>query len=386
VNRGLVLSGGGVRGAYEVGVVQGIQRILEQTPFSGPPFSIFTGTSAGAINAAFLASNAHREDLNIRRLAETWKALRLEDHLRLRPLALLKKSLDRSLVNVKPLAQLIESSIDWKKLRENVQNHTVHALMVAALEISRGRTTIFAELSPGTEFPPSRDPRRVHVEQPITLEHVLASASIPIVFPPQRIGNCYFCDGGLRFNTPIAPAIRVGADRLIVISVRYRSENVVQQPVCYDTPNYPNIAFLVGKLLNALLLDPVEYDLHVLERFNQIIQVMEDELDEDQLAAIRKVMAKTRGLHYRRIETLVFMPSEDISGLAAKHLEDFPPSELSWLARQAVAAASRASDQPESDVMSYLLFDGGFTTQLIELGERDAMAKAAEVRAFFDVP
>lgn len=389
----LVLSGGGVRGAYEVGVIAGIVEVLGLRPDDEPPFRIFAGTSVGAINATFLAAHTARGDLGVRDLCEIWRTLELRHHLHIDPLGLfgrpLRKLRDaspgfgRSVLNPKPLERLVRRNIPWGRLHEGTASGATHALVVAALDVGSGRTTMFAELAPTARFRMSQDPRRRGVVGELSADHVLASAALPLMFPARRIGNRYYCDGGLRFNTPIAPAIRLGAERMVVVSLRHDPEDDAETPVDH-TPDYPSIPFLLGKLLNALLLDSVTYDLHVLRRFNRLLEVLEETLTPEELRRVNKVLEDTRGVPYRKIDALEFRPSEDIGALAA----DFVHTQLSkrrlprlstWLLR----AAAHTRLGRDSDLASYILFDGEFAGTLIDLGRADARARADRIREFF---
>ncbi len=382
---GLVLSGGGMRGAYEVGVVRGLVEALGLTRDSPAPFAIFAGTSVGAINAAYFAANAERGDLDVDGLCAVWRRLRLETHLRIDPIGLLaarkqtaegSNNLGRSLLNARPLEVLIGRAIRWKKLRRNIDAGHARALLVAALDVATGRTTIFTDMAPDAQFRPSLDPRRVAVQEHITGEHILASAAIPMMFPARRVGSSFYCDGGLRFNTPIAPAIRAGAERLVVITLHGAAERA--KPVQLDV--YPSLAFLAGKVLNALLLDPVVYDLQVLERLNQLVGILEETVPAESMANIDRVLTKVRGAPYRRLDTLIFTPSQDIGELAAKHITDHLASyEVTRLARWLLKTSARGG----ADWAAYLLFDGRFAKQLIELGRRDALARREEIVSFF---
>ncbi len=400
---GLVLSGGGMRGAYEVGVVAGIAEVLRDAQHRSPLFDVFAGTSVGAINASYLASNSDESDHGVARLAATWQSLKLPDHARVRAFGLwsgaLKRRLERvttgtglgnSLLDTRAIEVVIRRAIDWEKLHQNIASGRVHALVIAALHVVSGRTTIFAEHAPGVSVQPARDERRVtHVER-ITAEHVLASASIPLLFPARRIGKHYYCDGGLRFNTPIAPAIRAGAERLVVVSVRHaRTQRELDAEESADTVDGGHLSplFLVGKLLNALLLDPVAYDLQMMERLNEMMEVLEEALPPDELERVQRVFIQHRGAPYRRLETLVFTPSRDLGRLAGDYIRTrLDASDLSPLARYLIERAARDKTHPEADWASYLLFDGGFARELIEVGRRDAHDKADQVRAFFAEP
>jgi NTE family protein len=396
-----VLSGGGVRGAYEVGVVSGMHEVLDRDARAGPLFHVLSGTSVGAINAAYLASNAHERDHGVERLAEVWESLRLEDHARVRPLGLARlphsirarfKSfaedpLGTSLVDTRALEILVRRTINWVKLHENVQSGLIDALMVAALHVVSGRTTMFTEHAPTCRIHETRDERRTTAFERITSDHVLASAAIPLLFPTRRVGDHYYCDGGLRFNTPIAPAIRAGAERIVIISVRReRTPREVAAVEAADagTGRVLGPIFLIGKLLNALLLDPVAYDLQVLERLNQVMAVLEETLDADDLERVQRVWTKHRGAPYRRLNTLIFTPSRDLGRIAGEYIKtSLRTSNLRPLARYLIQRSAGETSDPEADWASYLLFDGGFAHELIEIGRNDARAQADKIREFF---
>lgn len=397
---GIVMSGGGARGAYEVGVIAGIVEALGLTHADKAPFSIFAGTSVGAINSAYLASNAHHGDFRIEQLVRLWSSLELRHHLRIDVAGLLgmrgpgargpfrrkpkriPKRFGHYALDPRPLEEVVEQNVSWRRLHRNVREGTVRALIVAALHIGTGRTAMFAELAPGVDFKPSRDPRRIPRVEPITADHVLGSAAIPLVFPARRVGDLYYCDGGIRFNTPMSPAIRAGADRLVVISLLRQPKHPVEPDANRDQ-YFPHPAFLMGKIMNALLLDPVAYDLYVLERFNRLLEVLESTVGAETMATVNEEISKSRGTGYRSIETLVFTPSDDIGRLASEHLaasKSFGSGRLRyWL-------LGRAGDNDatwEADLASYILFDGGFASRLIAMGRRDALRRRDEIRDFF---
>jgi NTE family protein len=395
---GLVLSGGGMRGAYEVGVVLGIVDALKPSPGSPPLFRILSGASVGAINTAYLAANAELPDHGIGRLAEVWKTLKLEDHARVRPLgltslklpSLLSKAgaaLGNSLLDTRALEILVRRTVDWDRMHRVIDSGRVIALLIAALHVASGRTTMFTEHTPGINVVPTRDERRATVIERITADHVLASAAIPLLMPTRRIGNHYYCDGGLRFNTPIAPAIRAGADRLIIVTVRHaRSASDVAAVEDEDSAQGQDLSpvFLIGKLLNALLLDPVTYDLQVLERLNQMMEVLEQTLDPADLDRVQRVWVKNRGMPYRRLRTLVFTPSRDLGEMAGEFIRHHLRTEtLKPLARYLIERAVRAAPQTEADWASYLLFDGDFAAEIIAGGYADALARKDEIRDFY---
>jgi NTE family protein len=389
-----------MRGAYEVGVVAGIAEVMQDEPGRGPLFDVFAGTSVGAINAAYFAANSDEQGHGAARLAKLWQGLKLADHAKVRPFGLwgggLKRRLERftssaplgtSLLDTRALEVVIRRAVQWERLHRNIASGRVHALMIAALHVASGRTTVFAERAPGVQLQAARDERRMTTECRITADHVLASAAIPLLFALRKVGNHYYCDGGLRFNTPIAPAIRAGAERLVVISVRHmQTVREVDLSEEQDTGEVSDVGpmFLIGKLLNALLLDPVASDLQMMERLNQMMEVLEEALPPDQLERVQKVWIKHRGAPYRRLDTLIFTPSEDLGKKAGEYIRTrLDSSEIQPLARYFLERAAAETPDGEADWASYMLFDGGYAHELIDLGRRDAHAKAAEVKRFF---
>ncbi len=393
-----MLSGGGVRGAYEAGVVAGLVDVLGRDANGAAPFGIFAGTSVGAINAAFLASCSDRGDLGAHELIRVWESLRIHEHLDVRPLGLFgqrrrltpwrrrapgpkDEHFGRSLINPRAIEKVVRNAIDWDRLHENVAAGRTRGVVVAALNIASGRTTMFAELAPGANFRPSRDPKRTGRVGPLSAEHVLASAALPLIFPSRRVGGAFYCDGGLRFNTPISPAIRMGATRLVVISAAFDDPN---EDRADHTEEYPSVAFLLGKLLNALLLDPVTYDLQILERFNRLMSVLDEVLTPEEKIRVQSALVESRGAPYRTLDVLTFAPSQDIGHIASMHVrENLDSWRLGRLERWLVRSAAHARQRDESDLTSYLLFEGGFSAKLIALGRADAHARADDIRAFF---
>lgn len=391
---GLVLSGGGARGAYGVGVLLGLTEVLGLGPDDPAPFQVFAGASVGAINTTFLAAHAHRGDMGAAALAQLWSNLKLPVHLRVDPLRLMgaRRLLSRlrgqpllgtSLLDTSALEAVVRDAVPWDQLRRNVRGGQVDALIIAALRIATGRTCMFYDTSDSCTFRPSRDPRRVSQAGPITAEHVLASSAIPVVFPSRQIGNNWYCDGSIRFNTPIAPAIRAGADRLMVVSLMH--EGVAPGAATTTAEeSYPNPLFLMGKVLNALLLDPIAYDLQVLKRFNRMIEVLDNTLAGDVRTRIDSVVTAARGQPYRQLDALVFRPSQDLGCLAGEHLRDnVDELGLGFISRWILKHASRPNATWEDDLASYILFDGAFARRLIQIGRADAHDQADSIRDFF---
>jgi NTE family protein len=385
----LVLSGGGVRGAYEVGALSAILEILAVPPEASPPFQIFAGTSVGAMNAAFLAAHADRGDLAIEELRAVWESIEISEVLQVDPFGLIDcprllrrrqqpQTVGTSLLDPAPLRRIVRDTVPWDRLHANVQGSLVDALFVAALDVADGRTNVFAEVAPDVEVQPSRFPERPTVFEPIGPDHVLASAALPILYPAQLIGERYFLDGGLRFNTPIAPALRAGADRVVVISLL--SPEAPVDPLA----DYPDLGFLLGKVLNALILDPVVWDLENLLRINRIFEVLEDTLPPEMLARVERALAAERGLPYRRIPTLHLEPSEDIGLMAAEFVRnDLDETGVGLLTRALIRVFTRSDVGQEAELAAFFLLDGAFAARLVDLGRRDALARADEILAFF---
>lgn len=394
-----MLSGGGARGAYEAGVVAGIMEVLKP---KRAPFDVLCGTSVGALNAAYLASHAHVPDMNAPGLISQWQALDLSRHLKLDMWGVLGRKgklrklpltaadretgpsfIGRSILHTGAIDELVQHAVLWDQLRENVQQGLVRALIVAALHITTGKTTLFAEMAGGATYKSTRDPRRTPLVGPISAEHVLASAAIPLLFPARRVGSEYYCDGGVRYNTPIAPAIRAGAERLVVISLLSETPDELDDtPLERRLAAYESPIFLIGKVLNALLLDPLNYDLQILDRFNRLITTLEHALSPEDMARVNTVLEDNRGLAYRKVDTLVFRPSKDIGRMARARSKQIKSSMFSsWL----LARTATLGTFWESDLLSFILFDKDFAHELIQLGRDDTVARAADIRRFFGV-
>lgn len=415
--RALVLSGGGARGAYEAGVVR---YILDAIPdaVGGPiEFDIISGTSVGAINSAWLAATLDRRKFSGRRAWYLWRTLEFSEVVRPSYAELWRlgrQLLDRSelLARLLPeveedperrtglldpafFEELVREEIPFREIERNLSRGRLQALTVSTTDIVSGRTTVFAQTASG-ELPPwTRDPKRVAVGGPMTADKVLASAAIPLLFPAVQIGSRWFCDGGLRQNTPLTPALRLGADRVMVVTLHAESNLPSPNPNPFEEPtpgpprHAPNYQFVLGKLLDALLLDPLDYDLMVLERINALIRRAGELVDDAEAAAaarerLDEMTRAYRGMSYRVVEPLLLRPSRDLGQLASDFASGV--SEDFWGSRLMAAICSNAAERSgygESDLLSYLLFDGGYTGQLLDLGYRDAAERHDEIADFF---
>jgi NTE family protein len=402
---GLVLSGGGARGAYEAGV---LSYLFEDLPARlGRPvrFEIVTGTSVGAVHACYVAASQHDAGAG-RRLLDIWRSLSLDrvfavgaiDLVRV-PWQLLGLGGVRAalpalgavperlpgLFDTGWLESIVLDNVDWPSLRRNLADGTVRALAVAATEIATGRSVVFVDRQDAGEPGWAGDrfvvPRAAQIGPP----HALASAAIPLIFPAIRIDRTYYCDGGLRLNTPLSPALRLGAQRVLVIGLRFprpaeeedriarRREASIMQPT-----------YLVGKALNALLLDRVEYDVDRLRLFNAVLEAGVQAYGPDFLRRINEPIVGLRGTPYRIVRECMLRPSKDLGVMAAECLRHQGRSRglRDWLSRNVVRYAGHGA-LGEADLLSYLFFDRCFADHLIELGRRDAADAAGELAAFF---
>jgi NTE family protein len=385
---GIVLGGGGARGAYEAGVIAGITDVLTDAHPDSPKslFDVVCGTSVGAINAAWVAAHADAEDHDAEGLLRHWRTLELSKHLRLDPIGMIagrpdplnpdRKTTGRAVLNARALEELVEKGIPWRRLRSNIEASRIKGLVVTALHVATGTTTLFTDLAPGVEYPPSKARRRKAVRDAIRADHVLASAAIPLIFPARRIGHGYYADGGVRFNTPMAPALRLGVDRLVVIPLLSEPED---RPAM-GAEDYPGPLFLAGKVMDALLLDPIGYDLQVLRRFNKLLQRLDEFLSPKERAAFDEVVADSRGAPYRRVKTLVFRPSQDLGRLALEHARRLRHRGIRG---RLVSMMADMGGTFDADFLSFILFDAEYAHQLVELGRADVHARADEVREFF---
>jgi len=280
---GLVLSGGGARGAYEVGVLQYVREQIKRSC----NFHVITGSSVGAINGSYLAATADRPRAQTRPLVRVWSELDLDQMYRIGwsqvrhlPQLLFGRSLPKDgrvetvggLVDSGYIEDFVRRRIPWKGLHHNLGRGHLSAFACSATELATGKTTVFVQTRPGAQRPWPVDPGNDVVHTNISAAHALASAAIPVLFPAVRVGEQYYVDGSLRQNTPVRPAMRLGANRLLVVGLRYEhADDLAERARAQARTVYPNAVFMGGKLLDALMLDKLEADLRRIERLNEII-------------------------------------------------------------------------------------------------------------------
>jgi len=385
----MILSGGGARGAYEVGVLWYVFDEFARLRGRPPRVDILCGTSVGAINACYLAAHLSDPALGMRRLVQLWSDLELtrvlgfgvRQVLTIPRLLMGGGSGGKGLFDVTPMATLVQKEISWKALSRSLRRKQLRALTVSTTEVSTGRTVVFMQTSPETVIPKEAPPRTLFRHDHIGPHHALASAAIPMLFPPVPIDNELYLDGGLRQNTPIAPALRLGATHILAIGLS-RDVQGVQHAEGAPDQRQPGAAFLLGKVLNAFLLDHVDVDIDFLERMNNVIRdgrAIYGDAFTDQLSA----EATKRGLPpYRYVEALTIRPSEDIGKLASEHVRKGKFLGNPILTKRVLTMLDIGAGD-EADLASYLLFDGQFCRRLIEMGRADAHARREHLMRFF---
>jgi NTE family protein len=395
----LVLSGGGARGAYEAGILGWI--LDDLPPRLGRPvrFDILTGTSVGAIHACFLAGTAGSPGAGAR-LTDLWHGLDLARVFRVRLgqlLAIPFRSLGivgprrrrpesgiperlAGLLDSLPLERLVRDVVPWAALRRNVDAGVVEAVAVTATEIATGRSIVWIDNRERRVVRWARDPFIVARPAALGPAHALASAAIPLLFPAPRVDGGYYCDGSLRLNTPLAPALRLGGNRLLIVGLTHAdgARNAASAP----EEGYGSLFYLGGKVLNALLLDHVDYDVDRLRIVNAILDTGVRAYGPDFLARMNATVEAERGTAYQVVRNVYLRPSQDIAAIAADCLAHRPPA-TGWRGRLADLVLRHAMRGGDADLLSYLYFDRCYADHLIALGRADAEAQADALLDFF---
>lgn len=397
----LVLSGGGSRGAYEAGVLSWLFENVYPKLGDEFEFDIISGTSVGAIHAAYVASTAGLAPAErAGMLIDTWKKMRFDNVLRLTwrdfigiPLRSMgfgptrARGNDRApdaiggLVDTGPLEEIVRSVIPWNRLRATLQAGRPSVLCTAVTEVNSGTVRIFLD-GPGADTTPwLYDPHVDAVTTRITDLHVRASAAIPFLFPAVRIGRHYYVDGGLRLNTPLSPAVRHGAGRILIIGLGKRAGKH-DKVEFVDAEALTQPAFLLGKILDVMLLDPIENELRQLEIVNVLLAGGKATFGADFVERIAPTLRAVRGVGYQSVEFHMQRPSDDIGRIAAEcyhRRDDGNSGARSMIAALIKRGATIGVPRDEADFLSYVYFDSVFTDRLLELGREDARASADRI-------
>ncbi len=391
---GLALTAGGARGAYQAGVLKRIGEIpaLRDAP---SPFQIVAGASAGAINGAAVAAYSERLHAGTSQIAQLWADLTAAQVYRTDLRAMLgtgarfaadvalgrlgRAGRVHALLDAAPLRALLEHELPLDGIARAVEARQLYALAITATGYHSGKSYSFIQGRAG--HPLWRKSRRIALRAPITVDHVCASASIPLVFPPVALdaggGTSWFGDGAMRLTTPLSPAIRLGAERILAIGIRCRQseEELTTEELSADggngrsIPPQPPLAQICGTFLNAIFLDHLDADLDHLIRMNNLVSAYT--AGAGQLPEVSKLREPMRV-----VQPLVVAPSEDFA-VVANSLLNRLPSSLRFL-----LDALGTPDAKSADLTSYLLFDPAYTRALLDIGYRDAAARIDEIESF----
>ncbi len=363
----LLLSGGGARAAYQVGVLKAIAEIVPQG--SHNPFPIICGTSAGSINTVALASNASNFHLGVKRLIGVWSNFELHHVFYSDAKNLLKRISywawsqlgpgawqkgPSSLLDNQPLRELLNRYIDFDKIDKSIEAGELHAYCLTACSYTSGESTTFFDGAPEI-----KDWIRTHregVREKMRIDHLMASSAIPVIFPSVKIGHEHFGDGSMRQISPISPALHLGAEKIMIIGLRMERELGLPEP----PKHRPSLGQISGYVLDTLFLNSLQSDIERMERMNRTLKESHSDNSEQ----------------LKVVEYFVINPSQDIANIAMKHFLELPKSFRIALKFLGMAKANSRR------FISYLMFTKTFCQELIDLGYKDAHAQHAEIIEF----
>jgi NTE family protein len=371
---GLVLTGGGARAAYQVGVVKAVRDILGNPQAN--PFPIVCGTSAGAVNAATLAVFADDYSRAVGNLLEVWEHMHCHHIYRtdawsivksgarwLSALMLVSRANPVSLLDNTPLAETLSRILDFGRIQANIDSGALYAACVTASGYSSGQSVSFFQGAAGLEGWERN--QRIGAAVSLKLEYLLASAALPFLFPAVKVHREFFGDGSMRQIAPVSPALHLGADRVLIVGTGRQSSGANAEQARVRASTYPSLAQVAGHALNSIFLDSLMVDIERMERINRTVRLIPRERLSDSNVQLRPV------------KVLFITPSQPIERIAARFLHELPQTVRFLLAP--TGALSRSG----SNLASYLLFEEPFCRALIDLGYQDTISREAEVREFF---
>ncbi len=367
---GLVLTGGGARAAYQVGVVKAVRDILGNPARN--PFPIVCGTSAGAINAATLAVFADDFSRAVGNLLEVWEHMRCEHIYRtdawsilksgarwLSSMMLLSRNNPVSLLDNAPLRDMLERTLAFPRIQEHIDAGALYAACVTASGYTSGQSVAFFQGGSGLEGWERN--QRIGAAVPISVDLLLASAALPFIFPAIKFNREYFGDGSMRQIAPVSPALHLGADRVLIVGTGRQGTDQARA----RSNVYPSLAQIAGHALNSIFLDSLMVDIERLERINKTVRLIP-----------RERMSESQ-VQLRPVEVLFITPSQPIERIAARFIHELPRS-VRFILRP-----TGALNRSGSNLASYLLFEQSFCRALFVLVYQDPCAREAEVRDFF---
>lgn len=366
---GLILTGGGARAAYQVGVLKAVAELVGARAAS--PFDILCGTSAGAINACALAIHADDYADGVARLVDWWGGLHVDDVYRsdawgiartgahwLGALTLLYRGNPTALLDNAPLRDLLARTLEFARIQDHIDSGALYAVAVTASGYTSGQSVTFYQGGPGlVEW---ERMQRVGAATVMDVDLLMASSALPFIFPAVKYHREFFGDGSMRQMAPISPALHLGADRVLIVGTGRQTPEGQR----VRSSLYPSLAQIAGHALNSIFLDSLAVDIERLTRINRTLELVDPE------------RAREAGLALRPIDVLVVSPSQPIERIAAREVHRLPRA-VRFLLRT-VGAMNRNG----SNLASYLLFEPGFTRGLIDLGYADIMVRRDEVLAF----
>jgi NTE family protein len=368
---GLVLTGGGARAAYQVGVIKAVRDILGNPTRN--PFPILCGTSAGAINVASLAAFADDFTRAVGNLIEFWEHMRCE-HIYLTDswnilksgarwlgaMMLLSRHNPVSLLDNAPLRELLERNLDMSRIQMHLDSGDLYAVCVTASGYTSGQSVSFFQGGSGLEGWERN--QRIGAAVSLKIDYLLASAALPFIFPAVKVHREYFGDGSMRQIAPVSPALHLGADRVLIVGTGRQTLDQARA----RSNVYPSLAQIAGHALNSIFLDSLMVDIERLERINRTVKLIPPEALSES------------GVQLRPIKVLFITPSQPLERIAARFLHELPTT-VRFILRP-----TGALNRSGSNLASYLLFEESFCRALIDLGYQDTVSREAEVRDFFD--